>query len=407
MKIIVIGSISSGMTLAERLAAGENAEIILYEKEQFCSCGTKGLPHYLGLKADELGEVLSGCTLSARNGSIHTGWEAVEVDAAKRTVTLRAAETGESVTEAYDKLVLATGSRSIPLEAEGAGRMGVHPLSRVEDLMLLREFLRTPYVRDIAVLGGGLAALETAGAFQALGREVQVIDCGQGLLPGFDGEVRAAIQRELEDRGLRFHLGERVTAVEGRTFIETLRTDRGSYPCDLCVPCLGTRPETGLLPEAARDLEGRYLVDCDGRTSLPGVYAAGSCAAAREGGEPTVCASIAGLEVARTGLTQEAAVQRGLHPVGVTASGQDRTGLVPNAGVVTVKLVLEGASRKVLGAQIWGGADSAARINAVAVAVQAGMTEEELAKTRFVTNTAVHAALDPIQLACAAAKAEG
>ena len=148
-------------------------------------------------------------------------------------------------------------------------------------------------------------------------------------------------------------------------------------------------------------------MDCDGRTSLPGVYAAGSCAAAREGGEPTVCASIAGLEVARTGLTQEAAVQRGLHPVGVTASGQDRTGLVPNAGVVTVKLVLEGASRKVLGAQIWGGADSAARINAVAVAVQAGMTAEELAKTRFVTNTAVHAALDPIQLACAAAKAEG
>ena len=406
MKIIVIGSISSGMTLAERLAAEEReAAITLYERGTFCSCGTGGLPHYLGLKAEELGEVLSGCALSVRNGQIRTQREVTAIDAARRTVTVRDVETGETETDHYDKLVLATGSRPRPLAVEGAGRMGVHALSRVEELMLLRQFLRSPYIRDITVLGGSLAALETAGAFRALGREVQVIDCGEVLLPGFDGEVRSAIQRALEDRGVRFRLGERVTEVEGRTFLEALRTDRGRYPCDLCVPCLGAVPETGLLPEAARDPEGRYLVDQDGRTSLPEVYAVGSCASLEEGGEPTVSASIAGLEAARTGLTQEGAAQRGLHPMSAMATGQDRTGLVPNAGAVTVKLIYEGASRRVLGAQIWGGADSAARINAIAVAVQAGMTVEELAKARFVTNTAVHAALDPIQLACAAARA--
>ena len=108
--------------------------------------------------------------------------------------------------------------------------------------------------------------------------------------------------------------------------------------------------------------------------------------------------------MARTGLTQETAEQLGLHPAGATASGQDRTGLVPNAGSVTVKLVYAKEGRRLLGGQVWGGADAAARANAIAVAVQAGMTVEELAKVRFVTGPSGHAAWDPIQLSCAAAK---
>ena len=236
MKIIVVGSISSGMTLAEGLAAGETSpQITLYEKAAYCSCGTGGLPHYLGLKGDELGEILAGCALSAQGGSIRVGMEVTAVDPVGRTVTVRDGETGAVTVESYDKLVLATGSESVALQAEGGSRMGIHPLRRVEDLLLLREFIRTPYVRDIVVLGGGLEAMEVAGAFRKLGRGVRVIDCGQGLLPGFDSEVRSGIQRELEEAGIVFHLGERVTAFQGRTFVETVVTVRGSHACDLCV----------------------------------------------------------------------------------------------------------------------------------------------------------------------------
>ena len=405
MKIVVVGSISSGMTLAERLAAGDtSAQITLYEKASLCSCGTRGLPHYLGLPAGDLSEILAGCALSAQGGRIQVGREVTAVDPGQSVVTIRDAATGEETTEPYDKLVLATGSRGISPQVEGAGRMGIHPLRRVEDLMLLREFVRTPYVREIVILGGGLEALETAGAFRALGREVRVIDCGRGLLPGFDSEVRSAIQRELEESGIRFHLGEQVTAFQGRTFVETVVTDRGSYDCDLCVPCLGTEPNTGLLPQAKRDSDGRFLVEADGQTSLPNIYAAGSCASLAQGWPATVSARLGRLEVARTGLTQETAEELGLRSASATASGQDRTGLVPNAGSVTVKLVFTKDSRKLLGGQVWGGADSMARINAIAVAVQAGMTVEELSKVRFVTGPSGHAAWDPIQLACAAVR---
>ncbi len=405
MKIIVVGSISSGMTLAERLAAREgSAQITLYEKAAYCSCGTRGLPHYLGLAAGDLSEILAGCALSAGEGQIRTGMEVTAVDPERKAVIIRNADTGETETQSYDKLVMATGSRGKTIQADGAGRMGIHPLRRVEDLMLLREFIRTPYVRDIVVLGGSLGALETAGAFRKLNRNVRVIDCGQGFLPGFDSEVRSAIQRELEETGIVFHLGERVTAFQGRTFVETVVTDRGSYACDLCVPSLGAVPNTELLPQAKADGDGRLLVDAVGQTSVADVYAAGSCTSADRGWPATVSAKLGNLEVARTGLTQETAEQLGLHPAEATAAGQDRTGLVPNAGTVTVKLVYTKEGHKLLGGQVWGGADATARVNAIAVAVQAGMTVEELAKVRFVTGPSGHAAWDPIQLACAAAK---
>lgn len=405
MKVIVIGSVSSGISVAEQLAAGDpEVEIVLYERASCCSCGAHGLPHYLGSDKDALETALAGCERSARGVSIRVGREVTAVDTAARQVSVRELETGMCTADSYDVLVLATGSRNSPLRVDGAGRMGVHALRRVDDLLLLREFLRTPYVRDIVVLGGGLSALEVAGAFLQRGRNVRVIDGGKGLLPGFDGEVRARVQRELEEQGIQFSLGERVTAIHGRTFVETVQTDRNTYPCDLCVPALEDVPNTELLPAAERTSDGRLLVDETWRTSLPHVYAAGSCAARRGEGAPTVSIKAAALEIARTGLTEEAAAHSGLTPGSATATGMDRTGVSPHTGSVTVKLVYDRPTRRVLGAQIWGGADSAARINAVAVAVQAGMTVEELGKTRFVSSTPSGAPWDPLHLACAAAR---
>ncbi|MEG2097107.1 MAG: FAD-dependent oxidoreductase [Pseudoflavonifractor sp.] len=406
MKIIVIGSISSGLSVAERLAAGDpDAQIVLYEKAAFCSCGTHGLPHYLGLPIRAVDSAVEGCTLSAQGVQIHAGHEVVALHLPARQVSVRAVDTGEISQEGFDRLVVATGSRSMPLTIPGAARMGVHPLHRMSDLLLLREFLRTPYVRDIVILGGTLSALELAGAFLQLGRKVRVIDGGAGLLPGFDGEVRARIQRELESLGIVFHLGETVTAFRGRTFVESVQTDRACYDCDLCVPALGALPNSELLPEAARDDSGHILVGEDWQTSLPDIYAAGSCAARKNPMAATLGIRVGPLEIARAGLTEEEAARCSLSPASTLVSGQDRTGLAPNEGGVTVKLVYQRESLRVLGAQIWGSGDAVARINAVAVAAQAGMTVRALEKTSFVSSTFASAPWDPIQLACAAVKA--
>ena len=163
MKIIVVGSISSGMTLAERLTAGEgSAQITLYEKAAYCSCGTRACPTIWGWRRGTSARSWPAAPSPPGGGRIRTGMEVTAVDPAAKTVTVRNTDTGETAVEPYDKLVLATGSRGAALRADGAGRMGVHTLRRVEDLMLLREFVRTPYVRDIVVLGGSLEALEVA-----------------------------------------------------------------------------------------------------------------------------------------------------------------------------------------------------------------------------------------------------
>ncbi len=238
MKIVVIGSISAGVSAARRVSAGDpNPQITVYERGAFYSCGAWGLPYYLTQSMAQLKSAIDGkeAELAAQRVEARLNHEAVEIDPARRQVTIRDLASGQSVTEGYDKLVLATGSRTCIPQVPGNDRVGVQTLRNVEDLLFLKEYTRTPYVRDIVVLGTSYDALETAKAFQKLGRNVRVISAERRLLPDFDPEVSSLIQKELEAEGIQFSLGETVAEFPGRTYIEKVRTNRGSYDCDLCV----------------------------------------------------------------------------------------------------------------------------------------------------------------------------
>ena len=163
--------------------------------------------------------------------------------------------------------------------------MGVQTLKTVEDLIFLKEFVRTPYVRDIVILGGSWAGLEIAKSFLKLGRNVRIIEKEQQLLPQFDPEVSKLIQKELEAQGVQFNLGEQVRSFPGRTFVEQVQTNRGTYPCDLCVVAIGVTPNTGLLAGTGAQLapNGAVLIGADLATSVPNIYAVGDCAACRDG----------------------------------------------------------------------------------------------------------------------------
>lgn len=102
------------------------------------------------------------------------------------------------------------------------------------------------------ILGGSWAGLEIAKSFLKLGRNVRIIEKEQQLLPQFDPEVSKLIQKELEAQGVQFNLGEQVRSFPGRTFVEQVQTNRGTYPCDLCVVAIGVTPNTGLLAGTGR-----------------------------------------------------------------------------------------------------------------------------------------------------------
>lgn len=409
MKIVVIGSIAAGVSAALRLSAGErDAQITVYEAGAFHSCGAGGLPYYLSAGLPELHAAMRDKEreLAAQKVTARLRCQVERIDPQARQITGRDLSTGQAFTDRYDKLVAATGALPQVPQVPGCRRMGVHTLKSVEDLIFLKEYLRTPYVQDVVILGGGWEGLELAKAVLKLGRKVRIVADSPQILPGLDPEVSQRVQRALEEEGVQLSLGESVRAFPGRTYIEQVQTGRGTYPCDLCLVAAGLTPNTGLLAAIGAELApgGAVLIGPNLETSVPGVYAAGACAANREGSLHSGSVRVGGLEIARTGLTEAEAKQAGLRVKSVTASGCDRPGICPNPREITIKLVYEANTRQVVGAQAWGSKNVSTRINAIAVAIRAGMTADALSQVDFVYSSCTSSIWDPIQVVCGQAR---
>ena len=409
MKIIVIGSIAAGVSAASRLAAGSNgAQVTVYERGAFYSCGVNGLPHYLGESLEELNKAIQGkeAELAKQGIKACLQHEVRGIDPVGKTVTVVDLSTGRSFQDRYDKLVVSTGSTDTVANVRGAERLGVHTLKNVEELVFLKEFTKTPYVSDIVISGASWSGLEIAKAFLKLGRRVRIIDKSNQLLSGFDSDVSKMIQHQLELEGVTVNLGETIRAFPGKTYVEQVQTDRGTYPCDLCICTENPVPNTELLRSIGAELtkDGAVLVDDELATSVANVYAVGNCTVSRGGSLHTESIRVGNTEIARTGLSEEAARKAGLRVKSVTATGSDRPGICPNPQPITIKLIYDAGTYRVLGAQAWGGKNVSTRINAIAVAITAGMSAKALAGVDFCFSSAENSIWDPIQIVCGMVK---
>lgn len=404
MKIIVIGSIAAGVSAASRIAAGQQAQITVYEKSPFYSCGTDGLPHYLNESMDELNRAISAKETELKAAGIHACLmhEVRGINASAHSVTVCDLQSGRVFEDRYDRLVIAVGSAGVIPNVPGAERVGVHTLKSVEELVFLKEFVRTPYVTDIVILGASWTGLEIAKAFLKLKRNVHIIDRNRQLLQEFDPEVSGLIAKQLEAEGVKFSLGETVRSFPGRTYVEQVQTDRGSYSCDLCIAAEDTVPNTALIAGTGIETAGNgaILVNDDLSTNVRDIYAVGDCALCKGGSLHTASIRVGETEIARTGLTEAAARKAGLRVKSVTGTGCDRPGICPNPNQISIKLIYEADSHRVLGAQSWGAKNVATRINAIAVAISAGLTAEQLGSVDLCFSSAQCTIWDPIQLVC-------
>ncbi len=409
MKIVVIGSIAAGVSAASGIAAGQpQAQITVYEKSPFYSCGVDGLPHYLNESLDELNSAIHAKETELAAAGIHACLmhEVRSINASAHSITVCDLQSGRVFEDRYDRLVIATGSSGSIPNVPGAEKVGVHTLKTVEELVFLKEFVRTPYVTDIVILGASWSGLEIAKAFLKLGRHVRIIDRSRQLLPEFDPEISSLIQKQLELEGVKFSLGENVRSFPGRTYIEQVQTDRNSYNCDLCICAEDPVPNTALIAGTGIETaaNGAILVNDDLSTNVNGIYAVGDCALCRGGSLRTASIRVGNTEIARTGLTEAAAKQAGLRVKSVTGSGNDRPGICPNPQKISIKLIYEADSQRVVGAQAWGGKNVATRINAIAVAISAGMTVKQLGSVDFCFSSAQCTIWDPIQVVCGLVK---
>ena len=358
-------------------------------------------------------------SLRAHGATVRMGTQVTDVDFAGRRVHARGRD-GQTVDLPYDSLILATGSVPIVPPIPGNALEGVEQVKGFEDGQRLDALLEGDAIRRVAVVGAGYIGVEIAEAARRRGKEALIVEALPAVLPTyFDPWFSDDLQAVLGEHGVELHLGERVEEIVGRDgHVVGLRTSGGTYEADLVILSIGFRPHAQLgADHLATFRNGAYLVDRGQRTSDPHVFAIGDCATvwnnARQSDDYIALASnavrsgliaghnaigddwrspgvqgscgidIFGYGLVSTGLTV-AAAQR----AGFDARATDREELQKPAFVVAeqnepvkIRIVYDSATRRVLGAQLASRMDVSATIHFFSLAIQQGLTIDELALT--------------------------
>lgn len=443
MKVIIIGGVAAGMSAASKIAREDKtAEIVVYEKGGFLSYGACGLPYYVGDFNDDYRRMIARTREQFEQMGVKTflHHEVIGVSFENKTVTVIDRKTGRVFTDTYDKLMISVGAASIMPPFPGNEKMGVHLLKTMEDGIFLREYAKQPSIQNVVIVGGGYIGIECAEAFLHLGKNVRLIEAADRILTPFDEEISGYAKAELENKGVQLHLSEKVKSFSGGFYVEQVETDKGIYPADLVIVAVGVRPSTDFLKNTGIEMaaNGAILVDRRMNTSVQDVYAAGDCILVYDkvlqedafyalGTVANKCGRIAGsniaggseifdgalgsaaikvcgLEMGRTGIGEAQAKRMGIRYKTALVRAYDHPAYYPDPTPVTIKLIYEEGTRKLLGAQACGEKGAVMRIDIFAVAIHAGMTTKELGMTDLIYAPPFAGVWDAVHIASNAAK---
>ncbi|MGH9452675.1 MAG: FAD-dependent oxidoreductase [Terriglobia bacterium] len=422
-RLLVVGGVAAGLSAASQARrVNPHLEIIVYEKGPDISYSACGLPYFIAgavQKADDLLVYSPEFFRERRNIQVLTHHEVQELSTSRRRVTV--AVPGGNLLEAhYDHLVLATGAEPARPQIPGIELPGVFHVNDLQSALALDRSLEAGHPRKAVIIGGGYIGLEMAEALVGRGIQVTLVERSATLFEAVDEEISTIVDQELSTRGVKAMRGATVTALLAGSGGQVRRVvwdggEGGGAETDLVVLATGVRPRTRLAVEAGIQLgpTGAIAVNEFMETSAAAVFAAGDCAESmhRVSGRPTYIplgttankqGRIAGhnaggirarfpgivgtgvlkvfsLEVARTGLSLAEARDAGFRPRQAIARAASRARYLGGRDL-TVKLVADPASGRLLGAQMAGPEGVAKRIDVFATALEARMTVEQISQ---------------------------
>lgn len=421
MKIAVVGCTHAGTAAIVNIAnLYPEAEITVYERNDNISFLSCGIALYVGgVIKDPQGLFYSSPEQLAELGvTTKMEHDVLEINTKEKSIKVENLKTGEAFTDTFDKLVVTTGSWPIQPKIEG------HEL---ENILLSKNWNHSNTIiekakdaENIVVVGAGYIGVELVEAFQEQGKKVTLIDAEDRILSKYlDREFTDLAEATMKEKGIKLALGELVQKFEGENGkVKKVLTTKGEHEADLVIMCIGFRPNTDLLKGQIDMLDsGAILVDDYMRTSNEDVFAAGdSCAirynptgkagyiplatnavrmgtlVARNLKTPTVkymgTQGTSGIKIfehniASTGLTEQRAKDEGIEVKTVTVEENNRPEFMPTYEKVTLKIVYDAKSRRVLGGQIHSLVDMTQTVNTLSVVIQNEMTVEELAFVDF------------------------
>ncbi|WP_058764331.1 FAD-dependent oxidoreductase [Exiguobacterium chiriqhucha] len=285
MKLVIIGSVAAGTSVAAKARRNnEDAQITIYDRDYDISYSGCGIPYYVG------GEVESRDDLTPRDAAffkkryqldVMTRHNVTAIDADAQTITVENLETGESFTDSYDRLVLATGASSIIPPIPGVDSDNVFPIRNIQNAEATRNFVDATNPKHATIIGAGFIGLEMAEQLKLRGIEVTVIERFPQVMPPLDKDMACRVEGHLEKNGIELMLGETVTELIGDGHVERVVTESGkTIDTDLVILSVGVRPNTELAKSIGVTIgeTGAIAINERMETNVKNVYAAGDVA---------------------------------------------------------------------------------------------------------------------------------
>ena len=440
MKVEIVGGVAGGATAAARLRRlDESAEIVVFERSGYVSYANCGLPYYIGGIITDRAEL----TLQTPESfwrrfrvDMRVRHEVTAIHPDTKTVDVKNLATGEVFAESYDKLILSPGARPTQPALPGVGIDRLFTLRTVEDTLKLREFIEQHHPRSAVLAGGGFIGIELVENLRELGLDVTVVQRPKQLLNPLDADMAAFLHAQLRQKGVKLMLGRTVEgfAADGDR-VNVLIKDEAPLTADMVVLAIGVTPDTALAKDAGLELgiKGSIVVNDRMETSVPDIYAVGDAVQVKHSvtGQDTLL-SLAGpankqgriaadnicggdsrylgsqgssvikvfdMTIAATGVNEKTARQAGIDCDKVFLSPMSHAGYYPGGKVMTMKVVFEKGTYRLLGAQIVGYEGVDKRIDVLATAIHAGLTGPQLKDLDLAYAPPYSSAKDPVNMA--------
>lgn len=440
MKVVIVGGVAGGASAAARIRRlDESAEIIVFEKTGYISYANCGLPYYIGDVITDSGDL----TLQTPESFwtrfrilVKVNHEVTNIDVTQKTVKVKNLLTGTEWEETYDKLLLSPGAKPVRPNLPGIDSEKIFSLRTVEDTFRIHDYLEKTKAQSAVIVGGGYIGIEVAENLKEKGLNVTIVQRPNQLMNTLDYDMASFVHSKLRAKGISLRLNSNVTSFrqDGERIV-TLLEDNSEIAADMVLLAIGVAPENSLAKQAGLKLgvKGSIVVNDRMETSVQDIYAVGDAIQVKHfvTEEDTVIAlagpankqgriaadnicggdshyqgsmgssiiKIFDMTVAGTGLTEKVAKSMGIDCESVVLSPASHAGYYPGAKVMTMKVVFEKDTWKLLGAQIVGTEGVDKRLDVLATAMHAGMKANMLKDLDLAYAPPFSSAKDPVNMA--------
>ena len=440
MKVVIVGGVAGGATAAARIRRlDESAQVIVFERSGYVSYANCGLPYYISGVISDAAALTLQTPESFRTRfdvDMRVRHEVTAIHPERKTVTVRRLDDGVVFEESYDKLLLSPGAQPTQPELPGTDLEQLFTLRTVEDTLRIRAFVEKARPKSVVLAGGGYIGLELAENLRELGMEVTIVQRPKQLLNPLDYDMACFVHAKLREKGIHLALGRTVEGfVQRGRAVEVLLKDEAPLQADMVILAIGVTPDTRLAREAGLSLgiKGSIVVNERMETSVPDIYAVGDAVEVRHfisgqkalislagpankqgriaadnicggnsvflGSQGSSVIKVFDMTVATTGINVQTARKAGIDCDQVVLSPASHATYYPGGKLMTMKVVYEKGTYRLLGAQIVGSEGVDKRMDVLATAMHAGLTALQLKDLDLCYAPPYSSAKDPVNIA--------